>query len=157
MNPWTGGGRRRRMCADGRVQKSPIPNGPPPAPKFFYSAANFFGAHEAPEKKSDFTKKLRRKKPFLRTAKKSSVPWLGGCGCCGWVVVAAVAGWLWPLWLGGCGRCGWVVVAAVAGWWWLLCGWVVVAAVAAVAAVWWNTAGGQKIQNLCANGPLYIL
>ena len=98
-----------------------------------------------------------RKKPFLRTAKKSSVPWLGGCGCCGWVVVAAVAGWLWPLWLGGCGRCGWVVVAAVAGWWWLLCGWVVVAAVAAVAAVWWNTAGGQKIQNLCANGPLYIL
>ena len=99
-----------------------MPNSKWPAAgaEFFLSSCEFFRSTRSPRKKFDVTKNLIRKRPFLRTAKKSSVPWLGGCGCCGWVVVAAVAGWLWPLWLGGCGRCGWVVVAAVAGWWWLL-------------------------------------
>ena len=96
--------------------------------RIFFIQLRIFSEHTKPQKKIRCHEEFNEKKAVFENGEKVEravagwlwLLWLGGCGCCGWVVVAAVAGWLWTLWLGGGGRCGWVVVAAVAGWLWLL-------------------------------------
>ena len=87
----------------------------------FFIQLRIFSEHTRPQKKIRFHEEINKKKAVFENGEKVEravagwlwLLWLGGCGCCGWVVVAAVAGWLWPLWLGGGGCCGWMVVAAV--------------------------------------------